>query len=262
MSQLRAAPGCLEGRCALITGGSRGIGRAIALALARAGAHVVVNFNRHAEDAGAVVAEVRQLGRTSGAVQGDTSIMADVTRLVGEAETILGKIDLLVNNAGVLERAPFLNVTEELWDRTLAINLKGYFLVGQAVARRMADSALRGTIVNVSSAIEALAAPNATPYAVSKAGVAMLTKQMALELAPHGIRVNSVCPGLVATDLNRLDLAEPEFRRQRLARIPLAEIGAPDDVAGAVVFLSSATDSRLVTGASIYIDGGKSIWSG
>ncbi|MGH9346811.1 MAG: SDR family NAD(P)-dependent oxidoreductase, partial [Vicinamibacterales bacterium] len=186
---------CLEGRCALVTGGSRGIGRAIARALARAGADVVINFKGRADQAAAVVAEVRQLGRTGGAVQGDTSIKADVGRFVAEAESLLGRVDLLVNNAGVLERAPFLEVTEEQWDRTLAVNLKGYFLVGQTVARHMAESGVRGTIVNVSSAADTLAAPNATPYTVSKAGVAMLTRQMALELAPHGIRVNAVCPG-------------------------------------------------------------------
>lgn len=253
---------CLEGRRALVTGGSRGIGRAIALALARAGAHVVVSFNRRAEEAAAVADEIRRMAREAGAVQGDTSVPAEAVRIVNEAEAILGTIDLLVNNAGVLERVAFLDLTEAQWDRTIAINLKGYFLIGQLVARRMVAMAVRGTIVNISSSADALAAPRATSYTVSKAGVAMLTRQMALELACHGIRVNAVCPGLVATDLNRGDLSDAAFRDRRLARIPLGEIGAPEDVAGAVVFLSSSADARLVTGTSLYVDGGKSIWNG
>ena len=255
-------PAVLDGRRALVTGGSRGIGRAIALALARAGADVVVNFRERESEASAVAAEVRALGRKAATVRGDTSKPDDVARFVDEAAAILGSIDLLVNNAGVLARTPFLEVTESEWDRTMATNLKGYFLVGQAVARRMTAAGIAGTIVNVSSSVEALAAPRVTSYAVSKAGVAMLTKQMALELAPHRIRVNSVCPGLVETDLNRADLSDADFRARRLSRIPLGEIGSPDDIASAVVFMSSTSGARLVTGASLYVDGGKSIWSG
>jgi NAD(P)-dependent dehydrogenase (short-subunit alcohol dehydrogenase family) len=251
----------LEGRCALVTGGARGVGRGIALALARAGARVVIG-SKGGELAEAALADIRAEGGQADAIYGDTSAAKDVERFVAEAEAALGRLDLLVNNAGVLDRTPFLDVTEAQWDRTLDVNLKGYFLVGQAVARRMVAHGVKGTIVNVSSATEGLAAPNLTPYAVSKAGVAMLTRQMALELAPYGIRVNAVCPGLVETDLNRRDLADPAFRDRRLARIPLARFATPDDVAAAVVYLSALDESRHVTGASIYVDGGKSIWNG
>ena len=172
----------------------------------------------------------------------------------------LGGLDILVNNAGILNRTPFLEIDEEEWDAIQGVNLKGYFLVGQAVARRMVEAGTAGALVNVSSAGQAVAAPNLTHYCVSKAGVEMLTKQMALELAPHGIRVNAIAPGLIETDLNRADIARHEFRERRLARIPLGEIGVPDDVVGAVVYLASNEEARLVTGASLFVDAGQTIW--
>lgn len=250
----------LAERRALVTGGSRSIGRGIALGLAREGANVIVNYRSDRDAAERTAAEVRALGRRATVVQGDTSVQADVHRLVEAAVEALGGLDLLVNNAGILKRTPFLEIDESEWDAILDTNLKGYFLVGQAVARHMIQSRVGGAIVNVSSAGQKVAAPNLTHYCVAKAGIAMLTKQMALELAPHGIRVNAVCPGLIETDLNRQDIADPTFRERRLARIPLKEIGTPDDVVGAVVFLASADEARLVTGASLFIDGGQTIW--
>jgi NAD(P)-dependent dehydrogenase (short-subunit alcohol dehydrogenase family) len=250
----------LAGRKALVTGGSRSIGRGIALALAREGADVAVNYRHDGAAAERTVADIRALGRVAAAVQGDTGVKADVERFVAEAVAALGHIDVLVNNAGVLKRTAFLDIGEREWDWIVDTNLKGYFLVGQAVARHMIDRRLTGAIINTSSAGQAVAAPNLTHYCVTKAGIEMLTKQMALELAPHRIRVNAICPGLIETDLNRGDIADPAFRERRLARIPLKEIGTPDDVTGAVVFLASETEARLVTGASVFIDGGQTIW--
>jgi len=250
----------LEKRRALVTGASRSIGRALAIALAREGADVAINYKSHGEAAEEVVGVVRGLGRRAKAVQGATNVMAEVQRLVGEADAFLGGIDLLVNNAGILKRTPFLQIGEEEWDVILDTNLKGYFLVGQAVARLMVERGVQGSIINVSSAGQIVAAPNLTHYCVAKAGIEMLTKQMALELAPHKIRVNAIAPGLIETDLNRRDIADPEFREKRLARIPLKEIGTPEDVTAAVVFLASNEEARLVTGASVFIDGGQTIW--
>src|SRR5215510_13874784 len=196
----------LAGRKALVTGGSRSIGRAIALGLAREGADVVVNYRQHRAAADETAAAIRALGRRAAIVQGDTSLRADVDRLVGESIEALGAIDLLVNNAGVLKRTPFLEIAEAEWDWILDTNLKGYFLVGQAVARHMVERGIAGTIINTSSAGQLIAAPNLTHYCVAKAGIEMLTKQLALELAPHRIRVNAICPGLIETDLNRADL--------------------------------------------------------
>jgi NAD(P)-dependent dehydrogenase (short-subunit alcohol dehydrogenase family) len=250
----------LSGRRALVTGGGRSIGRGIALGLAREGADVVVNYRHDRDAAERTAAEVRTLGRRAAAVAGDTSVRSDVEEVVTAAVGALGGLDLLVNNAGILRRTPFLEIAESEWDAILDVNLKGYFLVGQAVARHMIERGTRGAIVNISSAGQLVAAPNLTHYCVAKAGVEMLTKQMALELAPHRIRVNAVCPGLIETDLNRKDIADPAFRERRLARIPLREIGTPDDVVGAVVYLASDTEARLVTGASLFVDAGQTIW--
>jgi 3-oxoacyl-[acyl-carrier protein] reductase len=250
----------LEGRRALVTGGSRGIGRGIALGLAREGADVAINFNTSREDAESAVSQIDEIGRRATAVQGSTESRANVVRFVAEAHDFLGGIDLLVNNAGILKRTPLLEISEEEWDNILDVNLKGYFMVGQAVARRMVESETHGSIVNVSSAGQAVAAPNLTHYCVAKAGVEMLTKQMALELAPHKIRVNAIAPGLIETDMNRADIAQDGFRERRLARIPLKEIGVPEDLVGAVVFLASNEEARLVTGASVFIDAGQTIW--
>ena len=219
----------LEGRRALVTGGSRGIGRAIALGLAREGADVAVNYRRSHADAESAVREIERMGRRAVALQGSTDSALNVERFVAGAHDFLGGIDILVNNAGILKRTPLLDIGEEEWDAILDVNLKGYFLVGQAVARRMVEAGTPGAIVNVSSAGQTAAGPNLTHYCVSKAGVGMLTKQMALELAPHGIRVNAVAPGLIETDLNRADIARDEFREGRLARIPLGVIGTPED---------------------------------
>jgi NAD(P)-dependent dehydrogenase (short-subunit alcohol dehydrogenase family) len=250
----------LEGRRALVTGGARGIGRGIALGLAGEGADIVVGYRSDRPAAERTAAEISALGRRAAIVPGDTSARAEVERLVGAAVDALGGLDLLVNNAGILKRTPFIDIEEREWDAILDTNLKGYFLVGQAAARHMIDRGAGGAIVNVSSAGQLVAAPNLTHYCVAKAGIEMLTKQMALELAPHKIRVNAVCPGLIETDLNRKDIADPAFRERRLARIPLREIGTPADVAGAVVFLASSQEARLVTGASLFIDAGQTIW--
>ena len=250
----------LEGRRALVTGGSRSIGRGIALGLGREGADVVVNFKTDRDAAEEVVGSLKELGRRATAVQGSTDSRKDVNRLVTEADDFLGGIDVLVNNAGVLKRTPFLEISQEEWDWILETNLRGYFFVGQAVARRMIDREIEGAFINVSSAGQAVAAPELTHYCVAKAGIEMLTKQMALELAPHRIRVNAIAPGLIETDLNRSDIQDPAFRERRLARIPLKEIGVPEDVVGAVVFLASNEEARLVTGASVFIDAGQTIW--
>lgn len=250
----------LEGKKALVTGSSRSIGRAIAIALAREGADVVVNFKRHQEEAEEVVKTVSDLGHRSMAIGASTDSKPDVERMAEEADRFLDGIDILINNAGVLKRTPFLEITEEEWDWTLDTNLKGYFMVGQAVARHMVGRKIAGAIINMSSAGQIVAAPNLTHYCVAKAGIEMLTKQMALELAPHKIRVNALAPGLIETDLNRQDIADPAFRERRMARIPLQLIGVPEDLVGAVMFLANEEESRLVTGASIFIDGGQTIW--
>ncbi|HVB09948.1 MAG TPA: SDR family oxidoreductase [Bacillota bacterium] len=236
----------MHGRRALVTGGGRGIGRAIAQRLTAAGASVAIGYRA---DAGAASAA------GAFAVQGDTSDPASARAMVAEAAERLGGLDILVNNAGILVRRPLLETSADDWQRTLAVNVGGYFHVAQAAAARMAEG---GCIVNISSANAHRPSAGAGAYAVSKAAVTMLTRQLALELAPRGIRVNEVCPGLIETDLNRADLARADYRAARLQRIPLNRIGTPDEIAGAVLFLCS-DDARLMTGASMAVDGGVSI---
>lgn len=247
----------LEGQVALITGGSRSIGRSIAIALAREGAMVAVNYIRQAEEAQSTVREIEALGRKALAIKADTSQRAQVHSMVDEVAARLGPIDILVNNAGVQKRVYFLDLEEADWDWMLSVNLKGYFLVGQAVAVGMKARG-KGKIINISSEAGGFPAQRMTAYCVSKAGVTMLTKCMALELAPYGIRVNAIAPGLTRTDINRKDLEDETFLKARLARIPLGRVLSPEDLVGAVIFLASA-DSDMVTGMTIQVDGGRGI---
>lgn len=248
----------LSARTALVTGGGRGNGRAIALGLAREGADVAVGCVGHPEAAREVAVEISALGRRGIVVQGDTASAADARRIVAETVAAFGRLDILVNNAGVLRRTPFLDIPEEEWDWLLDTNLKGAFLVGQAVARQMVAQGEGGHIINVSSLNQFNAGMNVAHYCVSKAGVGMLTKTMALELAAHNIRVNAIAPGLIETDMNRHDIARDEFREGRLARIPLKLIGRPDDLVAIAVLLAS-DDARLITGATFSVDGGAAI---
>src|SRR5579885_708009 len=235
----------LAGRVALVTGGSRSIGRAIAVRLGGAGASVAVNYCR----AG---------GQARSAVQADVSDPRAVERMLEQAQAALGPVDILVNNAGVLRRTPFLDIPLEEWEWIMHTNLRGYFLVAQAVARRMVAGDIKGCIVNVSSSSARIATPNLAHYAASKGGITMLTRAMAFELARYGIRVNEVNPGLIETDLNRADVQNPDWLAGRLRGIPLGRVGRPEDVAGAVLFLASH-DAGLMTGASVAIDGGSTI---
>ncbi len=247
----------LDGQVALVTGGSRSIGRTIALGFAREGADVAINYVHHAEAAQSAVREIEALGRRALAVKADTSQQAQVRAMVEEVMTRLGPIDILVNNAGVQKRVYFLDLEEADWDWMLGVNLKGYFLVGQAVATRMKLRG-KGRIINVSSEAGGFPAPRMTAYCVSKAGVTMLTKCMALELAQYGIRVNALAPGLTRTDINRKDLEDETFLKARLARIPLGRVLSPEDLVGAAVFLASA-DSEMMTGMTLQVDGGRGI---
>jgi NAD(P)-dependent dehydrogenase (short-subunit alcohol dehydrogenase family) len=247
----------LEGQVALVTGGSRSIGSAIALAFAREGAAVAVNYINNAEKAQTTVREIEALGHRALAIKADTSQRAQVHEMVDEVATRLGPIDILVNNAGVQKRVYFLDLEEADWDWMLGVNLKGYFLVGQAVAAQMKARG-KGRIINISSEAAGFPAQRMTAYCVSKAGVSMLTKCMALELAPYGIRVNALAPGLTRTDINRKDLEDETFLKARLARIPLGQVLSPEDLVGAAIFLASA-ESKMITGITLQVDGGRGI---
>ncbi|MDP8924435.1 MAG: SDR family oxidoreductase [Chloroflexota bacterium] len=245
----------LEGKNAIVTGAGSGIGRAIALGFAREGAGVVAaDLDRDAADRTA--AEIVAAGGRAIAVGVDVAVRASNEALLAAALAEFGRIDILANNAGVSGRAHFLDMTDEEWDRVLDVNLRGQFLCGQVVARQMAADG-GGSIINTSSQLaEGAANPNSSHYLASKGGSRMLTRAMAVDLAPHNIRVNALAPGVTVTGLTRERLAtDHAWREWALARIPLGRLGEPDDQVGAAIFLAS-DESRYMTGATLVVDGG------
>jgi NAD(P)-dependent dehydrogenase (short-subunit alcohol dehydrogenase family) len=239
----------LSGKLALITGAGRGLGEGCALALARAGADVVL-VSRSADELERVAERVEALGRRAIAEPCDVTSSERVRALAERA----GEVDILVNSAGANIPAPFLDLEEAAFDTMLAVNLKGTFLMCQAIARSMVVRG-EGSIVNVSSQMGHVGGPNRAAYCASKHGVEGLTKAIALELAPRGIRINSVAPTYIETPLTEPFFADPQFRADTVRRIPLGRIGDVDDVVGAVVYLASPAAS-LVTGTSVLVDGG------
>jgi len=236
---------------ALVTGSGRRLGKQIALALARSGFDVVVNYHRSKEQAERTVTEVQQLGVRCIAVQADVSQVSDVREMVRTALDTFGQIDVLVNNAGVFLTVKFDEITEEIWDRILDVNLKGEFLCSQAVAEVMLKRG-KGRIINMASLGGLRAWTTHIPYCVSKAGVIMLTKCLAKALAPH-ITVNAIAPGtiIIAGD------ESGEIEHIAVEKIPLQRYGTASDVADVVVYL--ATAAEYITGQVFVVDGGRSI---
>jgi NAD(P)-dependent dehydrogenase (short-subunit alcohol dehydrogenase family) len=245
----------LLGEVAIVTGGKRGIGREIALALAGAGADVAV-CTRVVEDGGleAVVEEIKRLGRRSLGIQADTSRKADVERVVQKVMDQFGHIDILVNNAGALIKAGFLEMSEDVWDKHMEVNLKGYYLCSQPVAKRMVERK-KGCIINIASDLAFKAVPGMSAYCVSKAGIIMLTRALAQELGQYGIRVNAIAPGMIRTELSRPNWSDPDFLKFYETITPLGRVGELSDIAGAALLLASAASS-YISGSTILVNGG------
>jgi NAD(P)-dependent dehydrogenase (short-subunit alcohol dehydrogenase family) len=245
----------LSGKAAIVTGARRGIGRAIALALAREGANVVVS-DISQEDCQKVVDEIKRMGSKGLAVKCDVSSHKDVEDMVKRTVAEFGGVDILVNNAGILSFKPFLELTDEEWDKTLSVNLKGQFVCARAAARVMVKKKW-GRIINIASISSGgcgIAFPLIAHYTASKGGVVALTEALALELTAQGINVNAICPGAIDTDMAK-GVKEGGQLAQVLARIPKGRLGQPEEIANLAVFLASE-DADYISGASIVIDGG------
>ncbi len=243
------AAGALLGRRALITGASSGLGAHFAAVLAREGCHVTLTARRVAA-LDAIAEQLRNDGASCAAVAIDVSAAASVEA----ALTTIGDVDILVNNAGVVREAAAFDQTEDDWDAVMDTNLKGMFLVAQAVGRRMRDRGCGGSMINIASILGLRQAGGVLPYAVSKAGVIQLTKQLALEWARFDIRVNALAPGYIDTELNRVFWGS-EAGRRLIARVPQRRLGRPDDLDGPLLLLASDA-SRYMTGAVLAVDGG------
>jgi 3-oxoacyl-[acyl-carrier protein] reductase len=242
----------LQGRRALVTGAATGIGRATALMLAQAGAHVVVNHLRQAEVAQAVVQAIEAAGGQATAIEADVSVAGDVERLVAQA----GEVHILVNNAGIIQEKSFLDTTEADWDRMLGIDLKSVFLTSRAVLPGMVARG-SGVIVNLASDLGILGRENYAPYCAAKAGVIGLTRSLAREFAPHGIRVNAIAPGPVNTAMVSLEHMSAEWMEKELA-IPQHRVAEPEEIAATALFLASDL-SRFYCGQVLGPNGGSAM---
>ena len=246
----------LKGKVAIITGARRGMGRTHALTLAKAGAKVVL-ADVSAEECEAVVAEIKREKGEAAAFKCDISNKTEVNNLVAETVKIYGKIDILVNNAGICPATPFLEIKEEDFEKVIDINLKGYFLMSQAVAKEMANQK-KGVIVNIASIAMGqvgMGFAGLAHYCASKGGIVAMAEAMSLELAPMGIRVNTIAPGAIDTPMAAGVLTNPRALEAILAKVPLKRMGKPEEISNAVLFLAS-DESSYMTGSVVAVDGG------
>jgi len=242
------------GKVVLVTGGQQGIGRAMAIEFARAGADVAINWLDNGRAAESVADQVRNEGRRALTVKADLANIAQTQAMVSTVQQGLGPVDVLINNAGVFPRVPFLEMTETDWDYVLDVNLKGACFCAQAVAKAMVAANRPGVIINLTSGAAFRSSPRGVHYVASKGGVLSMTRAMALELAPHRIRVNAIAPGLTDTAQPRYGSSEAELAEAARA-IPLGRMARPEEVARAGVFLAS-DDAGFVTGQTLHVNGG------
>lgn len=245
----------LTGKTALVTGASRGIGRGIALCLAKQGADVAVNYHSSADKAEAVAKEIETLGHQAMTVKADVSVKAEVSLMVAAVKEKFNRIDILVNNAGILSYRTLEQMTEEDWDRVIDTNLKGQFLCAQAVAPLMIENG-GGRIINIASIASGgvgVSFPALSHYCASKGGVVALTEGLAFELGPKGINVNAIAPGVIETDMGKVD--DEKVMAGLMARLAIKRIGQPEDIGTAAVFLAS-DEASYMTGTVVYVDGG------
>ncbi len=245
----------LKDKVALVTGASSGIGQAIAARFAAEGAHVAVNFLPGGHRDQDAASEVAALAATGLAVPGDVSKREDVERVVAATVARFGRLDIAVNNAGIESKKPFLEVTDDDWNRVIGVDLFGVYLVSQIAARQMVKQGQGGKLVNISSVHEDIPFPGYAAYCAAKGGVRMLMRNLAMELAPYKINVNNIAPGAIATPINQAVLSDPKALADAVQEIPWGRFGKPEEVAAVAVFLAS-DEAEYVTGSTYYVDGG------
>ena len=244
-------------KVAIVPGAQQGIGRATALAVAETGLSVIINYLDDPDAAQAIAAEAEAQKVSAAAVQGDISKPEDVETLLAAADK-LGGVDILVNNAAIFPRSPMLEMAEDEWDAVIGVNLKGSFLCAQAAAKRMVTAGRSGSIVSLASRAAFCSSPRGVHYVTSKSGIVGMTRAMALELAPHNIRVNAVAPGLTDTVQPRYGMNEEEIAAV-VAESPISGITKPEDIAQTIVFLTSDAASRI-TGQTLHVNGGQYLY--
>jgi glucose 1-dehydrogenase len=245
----------LDGKVAIVTGSDSGIGRAIALEIARQGASVTINFHKNADAANATLKEIEDAGGKAQVIQADVSVVADIQKLVDQTVTAFGRLDILVNNAGMETRTSTLETTERQFDMVIGVDLKSAFFGVQSAARQMIKQGGGGRIVNISSIHEDWPMPGNAPYCLAKGGVRMLTRTAGVELAPHGITVVGVAPGAVHTPIDEVTLADPAQKAKLEGAIPLGRVAEPEEIARLVAFLASDAASYS-TATTFVADGG------
>lgn len=245
----------LQNRVAVVTGSSLGIGRAIALAFAAEGAAVAVDYRSHPDQAKQIVDQVKGFGGKAISVHADVSNPEDVKSLIQNAVEEFGRLDVMVNNAGVHEKMPFLETPLDVWNRVITVNLTGAWLGCQEAAKQMVSQGDPGRIINVSSIHEDLPMPTNSPYCAAKGGLRMLTRTIAVELAAHDITVNNIAPGAIDTPMDAPLKENPNQMQELLSEIPLRRMGQPEEVAALAVYLASDA-AAYVTGSTFVIDGG------
>jgi glucose 1-dehydrogenase len=245
----------LRGKVAIVTGGNSGIGRAIALGLAKGGANIAIDYVAHPEATEALEKEISALGDTAIGVEADVSRIVELQALIDATVAKFGRVDIMVNNAGVETRTSVLDTTEDQYEKVLAINLKSAFFGTQIAARQMIAQGGGGRIINITSVHEDWPMPGNSAYCLAKGGMRMLTRTAGVELAPHGIRVVGVGPGAVATPINLSTMQDPALLAKLNAAIPLGRMAEPKEIANVVVFLAGDGASYL-TATTIFVDGG------
>lgn len=246
----------LKGKVALVTGAGSGIGQAIAVRFAQEGAHVAIDTHPGGKHSGAdAIAPITKFDPDALAVPANVNNRPEVENLVQQIVKKFGRLDIAVNNAGIEFKKPFLDITDDEWNKVLSVNLYGGFLVSQIAARQMVKQGQGGKLIFISSVHEDIPFPGFAPYCASKGGIRMLMRNLALELAEHKINVNNIAPGAIATPINQKTLDNPEDYKNAISEIPLGRFGKPEEVAAVALFLAS-NESGYVTGSTYYIDGG------